>query len=136
MGLMTGCASSAINSDRQMIACRQVHLNNGEHRRKQHGAGCRPGFREFSTRKERNKGSRRSFNMVAPRGSGTDCLRSLRSVFHGRAGSFEGWGARGTPRPVPRRFDSGSGQASGGIDIDMARAGYGLRLAMVRIRKA
>jgi len=62
-------------------------------------AGHRPGFREFSTRKERNKGSRRSFNMVAPRGSGTDCPCSLRSAFHGRAGSFEGWGARRTPRP-------------------------------------
>ena len=79
MGLMTGCASSAINSDRQMIACRQVHLNNGEHRRKQHGAGCRPGFREFSTRKGRNKGSRRSFNGAARREAGsTASLLALR----------------------------------------------------------
>jgi len=42
-----------------------------------------------------DKGSRRSRNIVARRGGGTDCPRSLRSF--GRAGSVEGWAARGTP---------------------------------------
>ncbi len=38
------------------------------------------GFREFSTRREREKGSRRSLNIVARRGGGIDCRRTLRTV--------------------------------------------------------
>jgi len=85
---------------------------NEEHRRNQQGAGRRPGFREFSTREERTKGSRGSFNIVARRESGTDCPAPRAPLFQGRAGSIEGWGARGTPRPVALGLESGAGQAS------------------------
>ncbi len=44
------------------------------------------GFREFSSRSGRKKGSRRRLNIVARRGAGTDCRRALRSVCGGRAG--------------------------------------------------
>lgn len=51
------------------------------------------GFREFSSRGERKKGSRRSRNIVARRGGGTDCRRARRSVFRARCAAV-------TPKPT------------------------------------
>jgi hypothetical protein len=59
-------------------------------------AGHRPGFREFSARKERNKGSRKSFNMVAPRGSGTDRPTPC-APFLWEGGELRGVGRQGHP---------------------------------------
>jgi len=80
-----------------------------EYRRNQHSAGRRSGFREFSTRKKRKNGSRRSFNIVARRGSGTDCPRFLRSVFMGGWGVSRG-GAPGAPLALAAPLDAARGR--------------------------
>ena len=96
-------------------------------------AGRWPGFREFSARKERNKGSRRSFNIVARRGSGTVCPRSLRSVFMGGRGASRS-GRQGHPSPLSRAawIAVRDRQAGGSISIwrrpDVASAWQGGKL--------
>jgi hypothetical protein len=81
------------------IAERSEHgtiLGEGEHRRNQHSAGRRPGFREFSMRRGRNERSRGSLSIASRRGGGTDCARSRRAVSSGGQGSSRG-GASGRP---------------------------------------
>jgi hypothetical protein len=53
---------------------------NEEHRRNQHSDARRAGFREFSSRRSGNQGSRRSLNIVARRVGGTDCLPIRRTA--------------------------------------------------------
>lgn len=89
--------------ERDTQRARRSPGKNEEHRRNQHRAAHRAGFREFSSRNERQKGSRRSLNKVAQRGGGIDCLRSLRSAYFRAGRGVRGVGLRGTPHPVPRR---------------------------------
>jgi len=95
--------SDTIALDRDTQRARRSPGKNDEHRRNQHRAAHRAGFREFSSRNERQKGSRRSLNKVARRAGGIDCLRSLRSAYFWAGRRVRGVGLRGTPRPVPRR---------------------------------
>lgn len=77
----------------------------GEHRRNQHSAGFRPGFREFSLRREREKRSRRSLSIAARRGGGPDCARSRRAGLTGGQGSSRG-GASGRPSSWSNALDA------------------------------
>jgi hypothetical protein len=49
-------------------------------------------------------------------GSGTDCPAPCAPFFHGRAGSAEGWGNKGTPRPcrAPLRWRPGRASTENG----------------------
>lgn len=102
--------------------CRSLwNLNNEEHRRNQHSAGRRTGFREFSIRKERKQTSRRSLSIAARQGRRdrlAPLMRSASAAF--AAGAFAitsaRWGARSS-RDIPRLSggwgDRGAGPIGG-----------------------